>query len=133
MSGKRDRQTPEELRADIEQAREALGETAEELVAKFDLGARSKDALEGATDRLRQGGGTVADTARQGAQQLGEQVKDGSARVLDQAKRALDELPEPVRDRGRDAVAVVRQRPVPTLAVVVALLVLWQVIRRLTR
>jgi hypothetical protein len=103
--------TPEQLRAEAERTRVALGQTAQELADKFDVPARTKDAV----------------------RQVGDQVKDTSAQAVAQVKEKWDTLPEPVRERGQGVAEAVRRRPGPVLAGVAALLVAWRVVRRRRR
>jgi hypothetical protein len=52
--------TEDDIRADIEQTRTALGESVEALVAKTDVKARTRDAVDRMGGTLRQRAGSVA-------------------------------------------------------------------------
>ena len=93
--------TPEELRAETERTRQALGQTAEELAGKFDVQARAEDTV----------------------RQASAQAKQAATQAAGLVQQKWAELPEPVRERGRDAAALVRRRPGPALGVLAALLV----------
>jgi hypothetical protein len=97
MSDAPETQTQEQLRADAERARAALGRTAQELADKFDVQARAK--------------GAVA--------QVGVQVKE-----------KWDDLPQPVRDGGRNVAETVRRKPAPIVAALAALVLVWGLVRR---
>jgi ElaB/YqjD/DUF883 family membrane-anchored ribosome-binding protein len=87
--------TPEEIRADIEQTREQLGDTVEALAEKTDVKARAQEEIEsakanvaetisGARDTVSQKAGEFAGRAREatpesasaGAAQLGSTVQE---------------------------------------------------------
>jgi hypothetical protein len=95
--------TPEtaRLRAEIEQTREQLGDTVQALVHKVDVPARAKEKLHETRDAAQE-----------------------------KARQATAKLPEPVRERGQQAVVVARRRPVPLAAAVLAVLVLGWLLRR---
>ena len=102
----------DEIRQDIERTRAQLGETVEALAHKVDVPARVKDKMHDTKQ-------TVQAKAEQATQRLQE-----STPAL-QAKAGEMALP---------LVTTARQRPIPTTAVAVGvLLVLLLVLRRLLR
>jgi len=60
-----DTNDPEQIRADIEQTREELGETVAALSAKTDVKARAKDRIEGTKATLQDTREKVAGKARE--------------------------------------------------------------------
>jgi len=80
--------TPEEIRADIEQTREDLGDTVEALAAKTDVKAQAKDRI-----------ARVKETA--------QHKKDGFA------ARARDATPDSAGAGAERIVSTVKSRPVP--------------------
>jgi ElaB/YqjD/DUF883 family membrane-anchored ribosome-binding protein len=80
--------TPEEIRADIEQAREELGDTVEALAAKTDISAQAKDRI--------------------------AQVKETAGRKKDEfAARAREATPDSAGAGAEQIVSTVKDRPVP--------------------
>ena len=64
VDGQQDQRSPEEIRADIEETREDLGDTVEQLAAKTDIRGQAKAKVESVKEKV--GGKTpssVADTA----------------------------------------------------------------------
>jgi di/tripeptidase len=57
--------SPEELRSEIAEAREDLGETVEQLAAKADVKTRAQDAVEEGKGQLRHAADRVQATAQQ--------------------------------------------------------------------
>jgi len=70
--------SPEEIRADIEQTREEVGDTVEALAAKTDVKAQAKQRIEQIKGNVRQRGETLKTKAQsttpQSAQQSSQQV-----------------------------------------------------------
>ena len=70
--------TPEEIRAEIGQTREQVGDTVEALAAKTDVKAQAKQRIEAIKGNVRQRGETLKaraqSTTPQTAQQGGQQV-----------------------------------------------------------
>jgi ElaB/YqjD/DUF883 family membrane-anchored ribosome-binding protein len=83
-----DERSPEEIRADIEQTREDLGDTVEALAAKTDVKGQAKAKLESVKDKV---GG----------------AKDGAA----------DRTPDSAREGFAQAKDTATSNPVPTAAV----------------
>jgi len=102
----------ERLRAEIEQTRGQLGETVQALSYKMDVPGRARDKLHETRDAAQ-------DMARQVAYQATEAAHSATAK-----------LPEPVRERGQQAVGAVRRRPVPIAVAVLAVLLLGWLLRR---
>ena len=79
-----DDKTPEEIRADIEQTREELGDTVEALTAKTDVKAQAKGRIAHVKETAQQKKDEFAARARQatpdsagaGAEQIVSTVKD---------------------------------------------------------
>jgi ElaB/YqjD/DUF883 family membrane-anchored ribosome-binding protein len=86
-----------DLQQEIEQAREQLGETVEQLVAKADVTARAKDK----------------------AASLAGRVKDQASQVKAQAAPVWEATPEPARQAVAKGAGVARQHRMP-LAVAAA-------------
>lgn len=95
----------ERLRAKIEQTRGQLSETVQALNYKVDVPARARDKLH---------------ETRDAAQEKARQV----------TSQATAKLPEPVRERGQQAVVAVRRRPIPVAAALLAVLLLGWLLRR---
>jgi ElaB/YqjD/DUF883 family membrane-anchored ribosome-binding protein len=100
--------TPEEIRADIEQTREELGDTVEALAAKTDVKARAQDRV--------------------------TEIKDAAQAKRDQiAGKARDISPDTATDAGQHVVSTVQQRPLPFTAAgafAAGLVIGWLVGRR---
>ena len=79
---------PEEIRVDIEQTREEVGETVEALAAKTDVKAQ----------------------ARQRAQAI---KADAKAKADELKVKAQSRTPEGAQESGRQAIAKVRENPAP--------------------
>lgn len=79
--------SPEEIRADIEQTREEVGDTVEALAAKTDVKSQAKQRIEDLKGNVRQRGeqlktraqSTTPESAQQGAGQVVERVRDNPA------------------------------------------------------
>lgn len=107
--------TAEELRADIEQAREELGETVEALAGKADVKARSRAALE---------------QRKQQARAKGDELKERIG--LDDA--GGDDVGEKLRTTGATAKTAAERNPVPTaLGVAATVAVVVLIARRIRR
>jgi ElaB/YqjD/DUF883 family membrane-anchored ribosome-binding protein len=83
----RESRTPEEIRADIEQTREQVGDTVEALAAKTDVKTQAKQRIEEIKGNVRQRGealkaraqSTTPETAQQGGQQVVAKVRANPA------------------------------------------------------
>lgn len=91
---------PEELKAKIEQTREQLGRTAEQLAAKADVKARAQGKVtdltqraKGTTSQLRRQAAVRADSARSQLADKGASVRQSAASVGDAGR---DRLPSQV-------------------------------------
>jgi len=93
--------TPEEIRADIEETREEVGDTVEALTAKTDVKAQARERI--------------------------EEVKGNVRAKADQAKaKAQSSTPESAQQGGQQLVTKVRENPAPVVlgaAVLVAFLI----------
>ena len=99
--------SPEAIRADIEETREELGDTVEALAAKSDVKARAEDKLEG---------------VKQDARAKADQVKE----------RVTSVTPESARKGGGQVVAKAKENPLP-LAGAAALVLAFLIGRRSAR
>jgi ElaB/YqjD/DUF883 family membrane-anchored ribosome-binding protein len=100
--------TPEEIRADIEQTREELGDTVEALAAKTDVKARAQDRV--------------------------TEIKDAAQAKREQiAGKAREISPDTATDAGQHVVSTVQQKPLPFTAAgafAAGLVIGWLVGRR---
>ena len=106
------KRTPEQVRAEIEQTREQLGDTAEALAAKTDVKGQAKRAVDNAKT-------TVADTVT-GARQAASEKKDG---FISGAQLAT---PQSAGDAGQRASVLVRKNRavvIPVVALVLGILI----------
>ena len=87
--------TPEEIRVDIEQTREEVGETVEALAAKTDVKAQARQRAEA----IKAGAKAKAVGAKSKADEL--------------KAKAQSRTPEGAQEGGRQAIAKVRENPVP--------------------
>jgi Protein of unknown function (DUF3618) len=76
MSDTEHTRTPEELEAEIEETREEVGDTVEQLAAKTDVKAQARQRVEEIKSRVR---GKTPDGAQQGGAQAIEKVKANPA------------------------------------------------------
>jgi Protein of unknown function (DUF3618) len=93
--------SPEEIRADIEESREEVGDTVEALAAKTDVKAQARDRIEELKGTIR----TKADEAK---------------------AKAQSSTPESAQQGGQQVVTKVRENPAPVVlgaAVLVAFLI----------
>ena len=108
--------TADELRQEIEQTREQLGETVEQLVAKADIKGRAQAKVSDLSQKAKSAGTAVTE-------QLPGQVAAASA-------PAWKATPEPARQAVTKAAGQVRQRPVPLAAAAAVLLAGYLIMRR---
>jgi ElaB/YqjD/DUF883 family membrane-anchored ribosome-binding protein len=111
------------LQREIDQTREHLGETVEQLVAKADVKARAQET---ASELKDQAMGKAAQ-ARTQAAHAAEAVRSQAAAA---AAPVRDAMPEPAQQAITKATGTVRQRPVPVAVAVAVLVVGILVIRR---
>jgi hypothetical protein len=93
--------TPEEIRADIEQTREEVGDTVEALAAKTDVKAQAQERVEEVKGNVR-------------------------AKVNEVKAKAQSSTPESAQQGGQQVVTKVRENPAPFVlgaAVLVAFLI----------
>jgi uncharacterized protein YdbL (DUF1318 family) len=99
--------TPDEIRADIEQTREEVGDTVEQLAAKTDVKAQARERV--------------------------EQIKGNARAKADELKaKAQSSTPDGAQQGGRQVVAKVRENPAP-VALGAAVLVAFLIGRRTAR
>ena len=99
--------TPEEIRADIEQTREEVGDTVEALAAKTDVKAQARERVEEVKANLR-------------------------AKADEMKTKAQSSTPQSAQQGGRQVVTKVRENPAP-LALAGAVLVAFLIGRRTAR
>ena len=87
MSEAQEQRTPEEIQADIEEAREELGDTVEALAAKTDVKARAKAKFEETKETISEKVSSAGDSARQAA-------PDSASSGAQQAAAVVRENPE---------------------------------------
>jgi hypothetical protein len=110
--------TPAEIRAEIDQTREELGDTVEALAEKTDVKAQAKAKVE--------------DTKAQAKAKV-EDVKSIAQAAAAEAKaKAKDAAPESPQEGVQQAQALVKQNPKPAAiaGAALALFVLWRLLRR---
>jgi len=88
VDGQQEKRSPDEIRADIEETREDLGDTVEALAAKTDVKGQAKAKLESVKEKV-------------------SGAKDGAA----------DRTPESARDGLAQAKDAATSNPVPTAAI----------------
>jgi hypothetical protein len=99
--------SPEEIRADIEQTREEVGDTVEALAAKTDVKAQARERI--------------------------EEIKGNVRAKADEVKaKAQSSTPEGARQGGQQIVGKVRENPAP-VALGAAVLVAFLIGRRTAR
>ena len=87
MSESKEQRTPEEIEADIEAAREELGDTVEALAAKTDVKARAKAKVDETKETISEKVSGFSDSARQAA-------PDSASGGAQQAATVVRENPE---------------------------------------
>jgi hypothetical protein len=119
----------EELRREIEQTRDQLGETVEQLVAKTDVKKQVKRKSTEVREQVKGTAGQVAEQATEKAAAIGSQLASGTAQTrlraqaasevgkarLEAAKAQLQDRAAAMGTPGPDA--AVKQRRVPLAAV----------------
>jgi hypothetical protein len=114
VEGSEEPKAPAEIRAEIDQTREELGDTVEALAEKTDVKAQAKAKVEDVKGQAQ----AKADEAKAKAKKLG-----------DKAKAAAPESPQ---EGVAQAQALAKENPKP-LAIaggILALLILWRLLRR---
>jgi ElaB/YqjD/DUF883 family membrane-anchored ribosome-binding protein len=138
-----------ELQQQIEQTREQLGETVEQLVAKADIKARAQDKVSELTSRAKgkasqaraqaaNGAGNARDQLASKTADVSQKVKSAGTAVTEQlsgraavaAGPAWKATPEPARQAVAKTAGNVRQRPVPLAVAAAVLIVGYLVVRR---
>lgn len=126
------------IERDIERTRGELGDTAQALANKADVSGRLKERAQATTDTARAEVEEVRDQAQAAAHRVTDQVRESARTVADTARtvtdRTMDQLPPPARDRVARMATTVKEQPVPTAMVVMAVvMVLRWLMRRRTR
>jgi hypothetical protein len=112
-----DAQGPEELRAQVEQTRQELGETVEALAAKTDVKARAQQKAAAVKEQA----GHVAAQARDKAGQTAAQVRDRTAHA---GHVMQDKAPEPLLQKAGQGIRVARENRTALIAAAAGLLAL---------
>jgi vacuolar-type H+-ATPase subunit H len=136
----------EEIRADIAEARSELGDTVQALAAKADVKQHARDAADSAKARVTDATETarvkVSEATETARHKVSEATETAQAKLQEKAPQLVEAagtakaktlaLAEKAQEnpKVRDAVAKVRQRPVPVAAVVGALVLAYVVLRR---
>ncbi|MDQ3769255.1 MAG: DUF3618 domain-containing protein [Actinomycetota bacterium] len=102
--------SPEQLRSEIAEAREDLGETVEQLAAKADVKARSQEAVEDAKGR-----------ARDAVEQRKAKIRQAAERVQATAQQKREEGISTEDVRGAAQAGVEKAKANPALAVAAGL------------
>ncbi|WP_063736933.1 DUF3618 domain-containing protein [Streptomyces sp. RTd22] len=102
---------PEELREQVEQTRQKLGETVNALAAKTDVKGGAKEK--------------AADVKRQ----AGAKAEELKTKAADAASQVQDKLPEPVREKAAQGARGARENRT-ALLVAVGIAMLWLARRR---
>jgi cobalamin biosynthesis Mg chelatase CobN len=142
----------EELQQQIEQTREQLGETVEQLVAKADIKARAQEKVSELTVRAKAKASQARAQAADGAGSARDQLASKTAEVSQKAKSAGTAVtgqlsgraavaaapawkatPEPARQAVAKTAGNVRERPVPLAVAAAVLIVGYLVVRRWRR
>ncbi len=82
--------SPEEIRADIEQTREEVGDTVEALAAKTDVKAQARERIEEVKGNVRakaeevraKAKSSTPESAQQGGQQVATKVRENPAPIV---------------------------------------------------
>lgn len=117
----------DELRQDIERTREQLGDTVEALAHKVDVPARVKEKVH---DTVQATSEEVKQQVYEGTEALQATAGELALQVERLIHQALEKLPPPVAARIEPLIVTARQRPLPTAAIAVGVLL---VLRRLLR
>ena len=135
----------QELREDIEQIRERLGETVDQLAAKADVKSRARAKAAELAGRAKNTAATSRATAAERAGRARGQLAGKTAMVRQKAAAAggkgrsqlqarvapaWDAAPEPVRRAVTKGASTARQRRVPLAAALAALIVCYVTVRR---
>ncbi|MGW4364392.1 DUF3618 domain-containing protein [Nocardia takedensis] len=125
-------ETPEELRADRDRAREELGATISELSDRVDVPARAEAKLHETTESAKHRAAEVADAAKQRAHQTAEAAKHRATQAKTTVTNAAPSLSEPLDDVRKQVAESTRRNRVPVIAATAgsAALITWIVLRR---
>ncbi len=137
------------LQREIDQTREHLGETVEQLAAKADVKARAQETASDLKDQAKEKAGQARAQAAHAAGTVRSQVSSTTAGISEKAKAAgsaaahqlpaqaaavaapvRDAVPEPAQQAVAKATKTIRQRPVPIAVAGAVLVVGILVVRR---
>lgn len=128
---------PQELRLQIDQTREQLGETVEALAAKADVKARAQGKVSQLLARLKTKTAHARQQATAQAGRVQRQLADKTTGFRRQAGVVAEKIsaatPEPVQGATAKAVATARRQRVPLVAAIGTAFVAWLVIARWRR
>jgi hypothetical protein len=116
------------LRQDIERTREQLGDTVEALVHKVNVPGHVK--AEEVQQQAQVKAGNIKQHVHEGIEALQAKAGEVALGAKRLTPQALGKFPPPMTARIKPLMAMARQRPLPTVAVVVGGLL---VLRRLLR
>jgi len=104
--------SPEEIRAEIGETREELGDTVAAVAEKTDVKKQAKAKV----DDVKAQASAKADEAKDKAREIGDKAKDAA--------------PESPAEGVQQVRTLAEQNPALAIATVVGLLVLWRLLRR---
>jgi type IV secretory pathway VirB10-like protein len=119
-----------QLQQEIERAREQLGETVEQLVAKADVRARAHDKVSELAGRVKGKASRARAQAGDGAGSVRDQVASKAAAVSQKAKSAGTAVTQQLPGRVAAAAGHARQRRVPLAVAAGVLIAGYLVVRR---
>ena len=120
---------PEQLKAEIEQTREQLGDTVDQLTAKADVKGRTQAKAADLTDRAKAKTSQARLQAAVQADRVRSRLAATTAKAREQAASAGKAVPEPVRRVVVNGGEAARQHRKP-LAIAVGVLILGAVVIR---
>ena len=110
------------LRQGIERTREQLGGTLEALAHKVDVPARVKNKVHDTKDTVQVKADEVKQHVYEGTEALQAKADEVKGQAQRLTQQAVAKLPPPVATRIEPLMATARQRPLPTVAVAVGVL-----------
>ncbi|MER5312603.1 DUF3618 domain-containing protein [Streptomyces sp. NPDC002773] len=120
--------TPEELREQVEHARDELGQTVEALAAKADVKAQAKEKATLVGDQLREKAAHAAQLVKNKTPDpVLDKAAHAAAQVRETATRAgqlaAEKTPDPVREKAESAATMAKANRTPLVAAAVAFVV----------
>lgn len=85
--------SPEEIREDIEETREQLGDTAAAVAQKADVKQQAKAKVSGVKEKASAKADSVKQTATAKREEVGEKAPDSAGAALEQAQRFAQQNP----------------------------------------